>query len=119
MAHPLSRRRDGRRWDSMSHNSGDEYAWLSAHGYGKPSASRVYARAQAAEPFWTADRFHAVGWHTRPLLRQVRSQEGRQLQRSLPDVLLHDGFLPCSRSEEHTSELQSLMRTSYAVFCLK
>src|SRR3546814_5527131 len=26
----------------------------------------------------------------------------------------HDG-----RSEEHTSELQSLMRSSYAVFCLK
>src|SRR3546814_6646132 len=26
---------------------------------------------------------------------------------------------PAARSEEHTSELQSLMRTSYAVFCLK
>src|SRR3546814_8656044 len=26
---------------------------------------------------------------------------------------------PEHRSEEHTSELQSLMRTSYAVFCLK
>src|SRR3546814_3387748 len=26
---------------------------------------------------------------------------------------------PPRRSEEHTSELQSLMRTSYAVFCLK
>src|SRR3546814_6617836 len=26
---------------------------------------------------------------------------------------------PCGRSEEHTSELQSLMRISYAVFCLK
>src|SRR3546814_5785898 len=26
---------------------------------------------------------------------------------------------PQFRSEEHTSELQSLMRTSYAVFCLK
>src|SRR3546814_7162845 len=25
----------------------------------------------------------------------------------------------CERSEEHTSELQSLMRNSYAVFCLK
>src|SRR3546814_8676878 len=25
----------------------------------------------------------------------------------------------CPRSEEHTSELQSLMRISYAVFCLK
>src|SRR3546814_10616175 len=31
-------------------------------------------------------------------------------------------FEPCqrlARSEEHTSELQSLMRISYAVFCLK
>src|SRR3546814_4426407 len=26
---------------------------------------------------------------------------------------------PTERSEEHTSELQSLMRISYAVFCLK
>src|SRR3546814_8175952 len=29
------------------------------------------------------------------------------------------GAAPCRRSEEHTSELQSLMRISYAVFCLK
>src|SRR3546814_5241825 len=28
-------------------------------------------------------------------------------------------FLLVQRSEEHTSELQSLMRISYAVFCLK
>src|SRR3546814_7092558 len=28
-------------------------------------------------------------------------------------------YRPFSRSEEHTSELQSLMRISYAVFCLK
>src|SRR3546814_5881153 len=28
-------------------------------------------------------------------------------------------FDPGQRSEEHTSELQSLMRISYAVFCLK
>src|SRR3546814_7957426 len=27
--------------------------------------------------------------------------------------------VPITRSEEHTSELQSLMRISYAVFCLK
>src|SRR3546814_8936323 len=36
---------------------------------------------------------------------------------------LHRGFqrtsLKSFRSEEHTSELQSLMRSSYAVFCLK
>src|SRR3546814_4168869 len=30
-----------------------------------------------------------------------------------------EGFQPALRSEEHTSELQSLMRISYAVFCLK
>src|SRR3546814_2180874 len=30
----------------------------------------------------------------------------------------HDAFA-IGRSEEHTSELQSLMRISYAVFCLK
>src|SRR3546814_5497908 len=29
------------------------------------------------------------------------------------------GQTPSCRSEEHTSELQSLMRISYAVFCLK
>src|SRR3546814_9412935 len=29
------------------------------------------------------------------------------------------GILLATRSEEHTSELQSLMRISYAVFCLK
>src|SRR3546814_7316969 len=31
----------------------------------------------------------------------------------------HLAHAPMERSEEHTSELQSLMRISYAVFCLK
>src|SRR3546814_6275059 len=34
-------------------------------------------------------------------------------------VLTADVARPPARSEEHTSELQSLMRISYAVFCLK
>src|SRR3546814_4248825 len=34
-------------------------------------------------------------------------------------LLQDDPSLRLSRSEEHTSELQSLMRISYAVFCLK
>src|SRR3546814_9806836 len=34
-------------------------------------------------------------------------------------ILLSDQPAPYGRSEEHTSELQSLMRISYAVFCLK
>src|SRR3546814_10230334 len=33
----------------------------------------------------------------------------------IPDIIPGDSI----RSEEHTSELQSLMRISYAVFCLK
>src|SRR3546814_14328614 len=38
------------------------------------------------------------------------------------DIQCSHGVLPAKfgrRSEEHTSELQSLMRISYAVFCLK
>src|SRR3546814_5737372 len=35
------------------------------------------------------------------------------------DVTAVDAVHPALRSEEHTSELQSLMRISYAVFCLK
>src|SRR3546814_3615889 len=33
--------------------------------------------------------------------------------------LAYNGYANTIRSEEHTSELQSLMRISYAVFCLK
>src|SRR3546814_6476021 len=35
------------------------------------------------------------------------------------DLALVRGHVFVRRSEEHTSELQSLMRISYAVFCLK
>src|SRR3546814_13669 len=34
-------------------------------------------------------------------------------------VIVSSVFVVATRSEEHTSELQSLMRISYAVFCLK
>src|SRR3546814_4540532 len=43
----------------------------------------------------------------------IRGLEIRRL------TVLVDGVLIDIRSEEHTSELQSLMRISYAVFCLK
>src|SRR3546814_1979894 len=41
---------------------------------------------------------------------------GASLAVHLGDSLTYNSS---TRSEEHTSELQSLMRTSYAVFCLK
>src|SRR3546814_3709456 len=37
----------------------------------------------------------------------------------VPQSLESPGLPETERSEEHTSELQSLMRISYAVFCLK
>src|SRR3546814_10874126 len=50
-----------------------------------------------------------VGYHRAPpaglLFQEVRPGTGHRVQ--------------AGRSEEHTSELQSLMRISYAVFCLK
>src|SRR3546814_4633778 len=47
-------------------------------------------------------------WSRRPL-------DKRQIDYAIADVT----HLAAIRSEEHTSELQSLMRISYAVFCLK
>src|SRR3546814_4885511 len=38
---------------------------------------------------------------------------------ALPSAGSSKASSPARRSEEHTSELQSLMRLSYAVFCLK
>src|SRR3546814_4762454 len=58
-----------------------------------------------------------VNLHARPhqaslactLLKPIHAEHARRNGRRLP----------YARSEEHTSELQSLMRISYAVFCLK
>src|SRR3546814_2289376 len=68
----------------------------------------------------------------RPQLEGGKSCRGQKSKQKGGDVgmtcqhercyrLLWDEFQPrmARRSEEHTSELQSLMRISYAVFCLK
>src|SRR3546814_4202638 len=57
-------------------------------------------------------------------LRHWNLEQGRHhfRGRQFTGVLLDRGIdvrRICHRSEEHTSELQSLMRISYAVFCLK
>src|SRR3546814_8963122 len=59
-----------------------------------------------------AKRYVGRGMHFLDLI-----QEGNLgLMRAVEKFDYTKGF---KRSEEHTSELQSLMRTSYAVFCLK
>src|SRR3546814_2592305 len=53
-------------------------------------------------------------------LLAVRHREHRRWRAEhRPDRLRCDAARAPGRSEEHTSELQSLMRISYAVFCLK
>src|SRR3546814_2991015 len=47
------------------------------------------------------------------------SRRGRAIRALNWFARKHEVFPKPRRSEEHTSELQSLMRNSYAVFCLK
>src|SRR3546814_8832515 len=55
-----------------------------------------------------------------PEIDPVLAADVRQRDRGVPVLSpeLHE-IAHAQRSEEHTSELQSLMRNSYAVFCLK
>src|SRR3546814_10528194 len=72
---------------------------------------------------------NGLGWQTRTLRCRANvhypASRSRVLRRSaLPmtdtdDRLIASAAIIGLRSEEHTSELQSLMRISYAVFCLK
>src|SRR3546814_7142361 len=84
-------------------------------------------------------RLHAVGGKDYApygvFVRYAEAENGRQRMEPAEneDVFRYANLLGCARrpgehglsvliparSEEHTSELQSLMRISYAVFCLK
>src|SRR3546814_11374218 len=64
--------------------------------------------------FRSQQRQYTPGQKERPERQAPQRQNGHGLATVKH---LHTPLL--CRSEEHTSELQSLMRTSYAVFCLK
>src|SRR3546814_1749001 len=79
-----------------------------------------------------AETFGSARWAVASEVRAagLLGADGVVLGKHERDYLRHDGpehvlcFAPTRsgkgvRSEEHTSELQSLMRISYAVFCLK
>src|SRR3546814_6645945 len=78
-----------------SHVSGRPHARHRIDGKRDLLRQRMRNRSEDGEPAF------------RPKLRQLDPRE-------IPRVARSD-----HRSEEHTSELQSLMRISYAVFCLK
>src|SRR3546814_1984172 len=94
-------------------------------------------RTDTLFPYTTLFRSHPHGWVTKYVWSQDHKVIAIQysvtaiaiglvalvlsalmrLQLGFPGVF--PAIQPDNRSEEHTSELQSLMRISYAVFCLK
>src|SRR3546814_10292307 len=68
-----------------------------------------FGHQQIAEQLWNIDRIYLGVGGRKPLAAQP-----------IPIAVgVVQPLLGWARSEEHTSELQSLMRISYAVFCLK
>src|SRR3546814_6550212 len=83
------------------------FRWMSVDG-----ARRKEGRKQSFRPFfnhpWTLVDVHGQ-----------KSWSGKRVSNSRPQPWQGCALPTELRSEEHTSELQSLMRISYAVFCLK
>src|SRR3546814_1449233 len=65
------------------------------------------------------DRADAVMSEAGSLAQALLASDEEQVHRCLDQQFDRELSMLASRSEEHTSELQSLMRISYAVFCLK
>src|SRR3546814_6321226 len=88
------------------------------------SASRASEMAPAL--IWTSRSNSSVGW-IKAFISLARIAPSRRLNSCDMELNAEIGRSTSSsrsthrlsRSEEHTSELQSLMRISYAVFCLK
>src|SRR3546814_3339299 len=77
--------------------------------------------AQLGQPDMRTPIAYALAWPERmttPVERLDLAAIGR-LTFEAPDPQRFPALALARRSEEHTSELQSLMRISYAVFCLK
>src|SRR3546814_4116939 len=65
-----------------------------------------------------AARQHGSALGPRRVLRRTVAGAAAGMDDEPHQLDLGNGIRRQDRSEEHTSELQSLMRTSYAVFCL-
>src|SRR3546814_3392188 len=63
--------------------------------------------------------FHLAQLRGAKLIEQERQHRTIIYRANYPAMNALMAYLMENRSEEHTSELQSLMRISYAVFCLK
>src|SRR3546814_3059074 len=83
-------------------------------------------RTDTLFPYTTLFRsreLRAAGYALKLVPRDVRNSINRSMRAEMNPVwrgaVAERAVTALDRSEEHTSELQSLMRISYAVFCLK
>src|SRR3546814_8238568 len=77
------------------------------------------ASAKAGRPVRRPTRYEKLARPVRAATRPVMDLAELRTERFFEDKNRAFWILQATRSEEHTSELQSLMRISYAVFCLK
>src|SRR3546814_2959535 len=88
------------------------------------SSDWVRAFPEQIRPY-VPGRYHVLGTDgfgrsdKRPALRDFFEIDRRWIVVKALKALAEQKLVATERSEEHTSELQSLMRSSYAVFCLK
>src|SRR3546814_9232634 len=104
----------------MSHFT-DSYASMHGAGSVRPSPSGLGYVPIVIEQSGRGERSYDI--YSRLLRERVVFLVGPVEDQSANLIVAQLLFLvsenPDKRSEEHTSELQSLMRISYAVFCLK
>src|SRR3546814_1002493 len=91
------------------------YLWGSV-GRGKSMLMDLFHDCVDFEPKRRV-HFHEFMLEVHDRLREERKKESGDPIPPVVDAIAAEAKL--LRSEEHTSELQSLMRISYAVFCLK
>src|SRR3546814_8115426 len=75
-------------------------------------APRVKAAPKVAEQFYSSREW-------RSLVASIKRERGDRCERPGCTTPTQRVIADHIRSEEHKSELQSLLRTSYALFCLK
>src|SRR3546814_1328280 len=90
---------------------------------GGPGGANWWDKVPSKFAAWGAGEFRQAGFRAVPgaiVRRGAFIGKGAVLMPSFVNIGAHVGEgTMVDRSEEHTSELQSLMRISYAVFCLK
>src|SRR3546814_3395214 len=101
---------------------------LCCYFFNDPATPDIYTYCHTrslhdALPIYVAHEIKNPLASLRSAIESLSRLEDSRLRNELIAIATHDvrriDRLVSERSEEHTSELQSLMRISYAVFCLK